>query len=569
MSASIVDIIIDKDKACAGETLSGTICPCLTNASIFLDPHAKITLSFMGREYCAVKFTEAETEGVPGKQEFEEKTVYETRDIINVKQPLEISASNKAAFPFSFSLPQSIPSSFVLSDTNKLEYSITLFVNGKIIGKLKGIEIRGARVTNTNLDAKRFAQPRTEGVKFCSCFSYGSGEITFGGCATSNTPKGDDIMVGYACKNNSNIDLSQITVELRELVYTKAQGHKDTKMTVIASEEINTGSEKLKSALPTNTTVEYDSINKQLFQMLNDDSNAQFAISTEKAVPDYAGRLLKISHTIKITVKTPTKYSPNPSAKIPCCIITTGAVQPIQHNFLHSSYSVDTNGTESINAALKIKRHDTQSSDSSDSSEASMESLKFEYDVQGLKKMRDVILSKSSSSSSSSGSEIVEIVDSDDVSIDDTVVVMQKNVKAAEAILIPLPPIVDHELVPKLDKSSYDDLSILRTWGNEHPHVLKNLTPLQTDSMVLKIKNTMERPEAGEILAKAMGPYFTCKHVMALLAYRESYEKTDMVNRVAGMVGDPENKGEIIAALTKYELLVCGEALKLGIYAEE
>ena len=38
--------------------------------------------------------------------------------------------------------------------------------------------------------------------------------------------------------------------------------------------------------------------------------------------------------------------------------------------------------------------------------------------------MRDVILSKSSDSSSS-GSEIGEIVDNDDVSIDDTVVVMQ------------------------------------------------------------------------------------------------------------------------------------------------
>ena len=82
---------------------------------------------------------------------------------------------------------------------------------------------------------------------------------------------------------------------------------------------------------------------------------------------------------------------------------------------------------------------------------------------------------------------------------------------AAEAILIPLPPGVDHELVPKLDKSSYDDLSILHMWGNEHPHVLKDLTPLQTDAMVLKIKNSMERPEAGEILAKAMGPNFTCK----------------------------------------------------------
>jgi len=568
MSASIVDIIIDKDKACAGENLSGTIYPCLKNASIFPDPHAKITLSFMGREYCAVTFTEAETEGVPGRRQFEERTVYETRDIINVEQPLDISGSNKAAFPFSFSLPQSLPSSFVLSDTNKLAYSITLFVNGKTSGKLKGIEIRGARVTNTNFDAKRFAQPRTEGVKFCSCFSSGSGEITFGGCATSNTPKGDDIIVGYACKNNSNIDLSQITVELRELVYTKAHGHKDTKMTVIASEEINTGSEKLKSALPTNTTVEYDSINKQLFQMLNDDSNAQIAISTEKAVPDYAGRLLKISHTINITVKIPTKYCPNPSAKIPCCIVATGAIQAIKHNFLCSSYSADTNGIDSIKAAPKIKCYDTQSSDSSDSSEASMESLKFEYDVQGLKKMRDVILSKSSDSSSS-GSEIGEIVDNDDVSIDDTVVVMQNILEAAEAILIPLPPGVDHELVPKLDKSSYDDLSILHMWGNEHPHVLKDLTPLQTDAMVLKIKNSMERPEAGEILAKAMGPNFTCKHVVALLAYRESYEKTDMVNRVAGMVGDPENKGEIIAALTKYELLVCGEALKLGIYAEE
>ncbi|GMH82566.1 hypothetical protein TL16_g09302 [Triparma laevis f. inornata] len=91
--------------------------------------------------------------------------------------------------------------------------------------------------------------------------------------------------------------------------------------------------------------------------------------------------LFFVSNTARFARRsqTPTKYSPNPSAKIPCCIITTGAVQPIQHNFLHSSYSVDTNGTESINAALKIKRHDTQSSDSSDSSEASMESLKFEY----------------------------------------------------------------------------------------------------------------------------------------------------------------------------------------------
>ncbi|GMH91970.1 hypothetical protein TrVE_jg876 [Triparma verrucosa] len=491
-------IAINVDGQChsAGSTLTGSITPITKEGAAPDMSQLKdnaVSLTLRGRETAVVQYT------VRVGDETKRRTAREERDVVTITHPLNTTEA-KTVFNFTIKLPDFLPETFSVGNRGTgVRYDLRVFVGGKKLGQLKDIIIK-ASPSPTVSTAKRFAEPSTSSIKFCCCINRG--EITFGGCVSPAAVKcSSDVNVGYAVKNNSIVEMSKCTIELRETYVAHARGHYERITKSVRKYDIEgaIGSSSLMNILPKGA-VNREKVNKELYAMLNDDTKNSKAISTSGCVPDYAGQLIHVQHHFKLTVKTP-MCTTDPSEKIPFCILGSGdgtnsptkiPTAQAPHNLpqpLEPSY---------IGRQPEAGFHDEDEED------------------------EELSLRTMATAASPSFARIISELD-----------------------------------------DSYDDLTVLRSWERDHPRFIQGFSPADAQQVVSKVDYSFDRPAAAEIVARTMGSKFTCDHVVAITAQAQNgFDKTDLVNKLAPMASDlATNKGKIVALLSDYEQQVCSAAL--------
>ena len=312
-------------KILAGSTISGEI-RCPDDGSITNDLYSGVALYFIGKEDADVLYDS----GSRGHKHYSSKK----RDIVRTIIPLDTSrtACKSGHYPFSFRIPDLLPSSMFYKDGNggfcQVRYKVKLQIRGRAAQEVP-IEI----MTKPPLySIPSLLDPTIERIQMLHCISRGS--ITWS-IAVDDTRVGvgETLTISLGIKNKSLVKLEHVKAKIIQIVEWYASGHSSTNKSFLRSASFSkTDSMRPKSkaqlrliksrkVFSSASQSRRLTVQEEVTKAVQEGHNQLTFIIPQHACQSYTGRLIKIRHYVSIKAKTSACYT-SPKIEIPIEIVS-------------------------------------------------------------------------------------------------------------------------------------------------------------------------------------------------------------------------------------------------------
>lgn len=244
------------------------------------------------------------------------------------------------AFPFSFDLPKSLPTSmFHRGDGGYcgIEYKVKAELKGKWRKQLNEVPIKVIAVPPDSEPVPNLVSPSTERIKSCCCVDRGS--ITFGASIDdTRVGNGEEVTIDIGYKNESATDITSVKAEIYESVTWHGYHHHNSTSKVISKKEFNKTdlmAKKEKHEMNLIRSEEKNGIRskhgnddlfREIYQMLHDGKNSATLSLPVTILHDYAGSCIQVHHMITLTIHTPC-CSRNPSSSVVLNVVSPKSVE--------------------------------------------------------------------------------------------------------------------------------------------------------------------------------------------------------------------------------------------------
>jgi hypothetical protein len=244
------------------------------------------------------------------------------------------------AFPFSFDLPKSLPTSMFHSGDGghcSIAYKVKAELKGKWSKRSNEVPIQVIAVPPDSEPVPNLVNPTTERIKTCCCADRGS--VTFGASIDdTRVGNGEEIKIDMGCKNESATDITSVKAELYESVTWRGYRHQNFTSKVIAKKEFQKTdlmAKKEKREMQLIRSEEKNGIRsphgnddlfREIYQMLHDGKNSTILSLPMSILHDYAGSCIQVNHLITLTINTPC-CSRNPSSSVVLNVVSPKSVE--------------------------------------------------------------------------------------------------------------------------------------------------------------------------------------------------------------------------------------------------
>lgn len=333
----------------AGTSVNGTVY--VTAPEGAQAENIRLRVYFTGKEDVCVQYHETnyytDSQGHTQSRQVT-RYAYAKRDICRMFIDVTGSATSKLnnfekgnyAFPFSFQLPATLPTSMNHSGDGgrcSIVYKVKAEIEGRWKTKSNEIQIVIVATPPDSAPVPNLVTPTTERIKTCCCFDRGS--ITFGASLDdTRIGNGEEIKIDMGCKNESASEITFVKAEILEYVTWSAGAHRNRTARVIAGKEFQKTdlmAKKEKNEMQIIRAQEKngvrsrggnDELYREIYEMLNDGKNATILSVPWSIHHDYAGLCIQVSHMVTLTIKTPC-CSGNPSRSVLLNVVSPKIVE--------------------------------------------------------------------------------------------------------------------------------------------------------------------------------------------------------------------------------------------------
>ena len=297
----------------AGSTISGELrCP---DYLISNDIFSLTTLYFIGKEDVEVAYTESSHGTRPHRKGAK-------RDIIRTIIPLDTSSRNESgSYPFSFHIPDQLPSSMYYKDGNggfcSIRYKVKLHQMRARDQEIP-IEIMAKPPSHPKPSV---LEPTVARIQLLYCIPRGN--MTWAvGINDTRVGKGESLTINLGIKNDSRANLERVTCKLKQNVEWHTARHSSTNKSIIRSSSFSKSDSMNATSKKTNLrpTPQRQSKSLAAYEEILCSNKMSFPIP-DYVCQSYTGRLIQIRHYISIKAKTPSCYT-DPKIHIPIEIVS-------------------------------------------------------------------------------------------------------------------------------------------------------------------------------------------------------------------------------------------------------
>lgn len=245
-----------------------------------------------------------------------------TKKLANLTGKPRSSRGNKYSFPFSISLPESLPETFSHGTRDNgclVEYSLCASVR-KFQSSCK-FDVTSSPMSDIRVPC--FMEPTTENIRSMGVKPCGS--ITFGaGVNDTHIGRGNVMELSLACRNNSTASIEHIDVKLVELIRWKVRSRSEQTKTILLNvTDLNLpglSKAKMDRSQVRDSQRQGVDVNSRNYEAIyeslrSSENHVRLEIPTT-AQDTYAGRIVTVSHYVKVYINT-TRFVGNLSTKIP------------------------------------------------------------------------------------------------------------------------------------------------------------------------------------------------------------------------------------------------------------
>lgn len=338
----------------AGTKVNGTVY--ITAPEGAQEADIKLKVYFTGKEDVCVQYHETQyyTDSQGHRQSRQvSRHAYAKRDICRMFIDVTGSPASKMnnfqkgnyAFPFSFQLPNSLPTSMHHTGDGgrcSIVYKVKAELEGKWRTKSNEVQLLIVATPPDSAPVPNLVNPTTERIKTCCCFDRGS--ITFGASLDdTRIGNGEEIKIDMGCKNESASEITSVKAEIFEYVSWNAGAHTNRTNRIIAVKEFQKTdlmAKKEKNEMQIIRMNEKngvrsrggsDALYREIYEMLNDGKNATILPVPWTIHHDYAGLCIHVTHMVTLTIKTPC-CSGNPSRSVLLNVVSPKIVEQALHN---------------------------------------------------------------------------------------------------------------------------------------------------------------------------------------------------------------------------------------------
>ena len=428
------------------------------------------------------------------------------------------------AFPFSFDLPKSLPTSMFHSGDGghcSIKYKVKAELKGKWRNRSNDVEINVIAVPPDSAPVPHLVSPSTERIKSCCCFDRGS--VTFGASLDdSRVGNGEEIKIDMGCKNESATDITSVKAEIYESVTWSGYSHRNHTCNVIATKEFQKTDlmeKKEKHEMKMIRSEEKNGIRsrsgndelfREIYQMLHDGKNSTILSLPMTILHDYAGLSIQVSHLVTLTINTPC-CSRNPSSSVVLNVVTPKSVEQALLNSNGNAPSAPElpqgweAGSVFTSPMVSSTTNNTFLGGNVTSSDQDIDLNNLSPDIGGPT----------------------------GVSIEALSLEMQRSINA---------------------KSTVTDKIGNREWAN----FFKNLSPMDYSAILKNVASEFDQPDVAYIVAESVGD-FSSHHIVAMLRVVSESMRVTALQKTLPLCKDAiVNKDKILAELSDWER-ICTE----------
>jgi hypothetical protein len=428
------------------------------------------------------------------------------------------------AFPFSFDLPKSLPTSMFHSGDGgrcSIVYKVKAELKGKWRNRSNEVEIDVIAVPPDSEPVPTLVNPSTERVKTCCCFDRGS--ITFGASIDdTRVGNGEEIKIDMGCKNESATDITSVKAEIYESVSWHGYRHNSFTNKVISKKEFQKTdlmAKKEKREMQiirseekngTRSLSGDDGLFREIYQMLHDGENSTILSLPMTILHDYSGSCIQVSHLVTLTINTPC-CSRNPSSSVVLNVVSPKSVEQALLNSSDSTPSAPElpQGWEADNVFTLPTVSSTINNTYLGGSVTSSE--------------QDINLNNVSLDTSGPTGVSLEALSHE----------MQRSINA---------------------KTTITDKIGSREWAK----FFKNLSPMDYSVILKNVSSEFDQPDVAYVVAGSIGT-FSSNHIVAMLRVVSESMRVTALQKTLPLCKDAlVNKNTILAELSDWER-ICTE----------